>query len=240
MPPSAPSKDATSPPKPGLLARLRRLVHKALGKRAFTSSNDYWERRYKAGGNSGAGSYGRLATFKAQVLNEFVEQNGIESLIEFGCGDGNQLTLAVYPLYAGLDVSPAAIKRCQKQFADDDSKRFAHYQPADFIPNQSAARADAAMSLDVIYHLIEDGVFHTHMIHLFDSADRFVVIYSSNKDERPESAPHVRHRCFTTWVETNRPHWRLVRHLPNAFPESTGDGGETSFADFFFFEKDSN
>lgn len=36
------------------------------------NSKNYWENRYKSGGNSGAGSYSNLAEFKAEIINEFV------------------------------------------------------------------------------------------------------------------------------------------------------------------------
>src|SRR5678815_1312722 len=68
-------------------------------------SAEYWEERYREGGNSGSGSYNRLARYKADVLNKFVEDNNISSVIEFGSGDGAQLKLASYPRYIGVDVS---------------------------------------------------------------------------------------------------------------------------------------
>jgi len=71
----------------------------------FANTGDYWQQRYARGGNSGDGSYGKLADFKAEVLNEAVKELGITSVIEFGCGDGNQLTLANYPAYTGVDTS---------------------------------------------------------------------------------------------------------------------------------------
>ena len=42
---------------------------------AFPGSEEYWQRRYAAGGNSGEGSYGQFADFKAEVINKFVESN---------------------------------------------------------------------------------------------------------------------------------------------------------------------
>ena len=60
--------------------------------RVFQQSSDQlWEKRYAKGGNSGAGSYGKLAVYKAKVLNEFIEENKneVNSVVEFGCGDGN-------------------------------------------------------------------------------------------------------------------------------------------------------
>ena len=79
----------------------------------FKGSEVYWESRYRSGGNSGPGSFGELAGFKADVLNAFICSEGIKSVIEFGCGDGHQLSLARYPRYLGIDVSRFAIARCK-------------------------------------------------------------------------------------------------------------------------------
>src|SRR5690606_31220817 len=83
---------------------------------------EYWDDRYKAGGNSGAGSYGRLAEFKAHVINLFFEQKGIFEVIEFGCGDGNQLSLFAAVDYLGIDVSPTAVSKCKARFSSDVKK----------------------------------------------------------------------------------------------------------------------
>ena len=90
----------------------------------FPGSEKYWETRYAAGGNSGVGSYDKFAEFKADTINRFVVDRQIQSVIEFGCGDGNQLKLATYPRYIGFDVSETIISSCQDCFADDDCKTF--------------------------------------------------------------------------------------------------------------------
>jgi len=46
------------------------------------SSGDYWETRYRMGGTSGMGSVGRLARFKAGVINRFITENTIHSMID--------------------------------------------------------------------------------------------------------------------------------------------------------------
>src|ERR1700722_8820213 len=92
--------------------------------KVFRNSAEYWEQRYKGGGNSGAGSYNRLAEFKAGFLNGFVDEHQITSVIEYGCGDGAQLKLARYPSYTGIDVSATAVKRCRLLFAEDKTKQF--------------------------------------------------------------------------------------------------------------------
>jgi len=197
----------------------------------FDGSTDYWEQRYAAGGNSGAGSYNRLAQFKADVLNGFVASHGIEFVIEFGSGDGSQLDLARYPSYVGVDVSRTAIEATRKRFAYDRSKQFLHISevPADL-------KADLSLSLDVIYHLVVDPTFEAYMNALFAAASRFVVIYSSDKDERPR-APHVRHRRFTDWIAKHQPDFALKERVANAYPFDERDPDNTSFADFYIVER---
>lgn len=201
--------------------------------RADFDSEAYWRRRYEAGGNSGDGSYGQLAAFKADVLNTFVREHGIRTLIEYGCGDGNQLKLAEYPSYTGFDVSPEALDRCERIFARDDTKVFKS------VDDYAGERAELTLSLDVLFHLVEDRVFDQYLQRLFDSSDRFVIVYSSDTDHNPAvQSSQVKHRKFTRWVEQNRPQFTLRKHIPNRYPYRDGAGaGPGSFADFYVFER---
>jgi hypothetical protein len=184
----------------------------------FRDSQSYWEDRYVSGGTSGPGSYDAQAEYKADFLNRFVRENAIGSVIEFGCGDGNQLGLAEYPRYLGLDVAPAAIKRCTEQFGDDYSKSFMRYDGRAFADSARFLHADLALSLDVIFHLVEDEVFEAYMHALFHAADRFVVIYSRDRDA-PDPGRHVKWREFTPWVEENIDGWGRSRLEPAPSPE---------------------
>lgn len=215
-----------------LIDITRRLLPSVHKKARFDSRN-YWERRYRDGGNSGAGSYHHLANFKADVLNSFVAENDIKSVIEFGCGDGNQLRLAKYPGYLGLDVSETALHLCRDIFSADQSKCFVA------ASNYRGERAQLGLSLDVIFHLVEDEVFEHYMRRLFDAAERFVIVYSSNTDDANTSAraDHVRHRRFVDWIDVNAPEWKLVQVVPNRYPFD-GNHEQTSFADFFIFASD--
>lgn len=198
----------------------------------FQDSGSYWKNRYETGGTSGNGSYNQLAEFKADVLNRFVSENDVASVIEFGCGDGNQLALARYPNYIGFDISPESIAMCSERFAGDETTAFK------LLEAYNGETAELTLSLDVIFHLVEDDVFADHMAKLFDSSERFVIIYSSNTDENPaDIVPHVRHRNFSRWVENNRPGWKLVAHIPNKYP-FTGNTRTSSFADFYIYAKD--
>jgi hypothetical protein len=196
----------------------------------FSGSEKYWQNRYKSHGNSGAGSYNQLAEFKAVILNRFVDDNKVSTIIEYGSGDGNQLKLAKYPVYLGLDVSQDALERCRSIFLDDSTKRFG------FTTDYSDETAELTLSLDVIYHLIEDDVFSKYMERLFASSKKYVIIYASNTDEqRSEQSPHVRHRCFTDWIKIYKPDWKIIQHIKNIYPYS-GDDRTGSFADFYIFQ----
>jgi hypothetical protein len=197
----------------------------------FSDSHSYWVDRYEFGGNSGDGSYNELAEFKAEILNEFVMQNKIKTVIEYGCGDGNQLKLAEYPSYIGFDISPKAVSLCRALFMNDDTKTFK------LMEDYSDETAELTLSLDVIYHLIEDRAFEDYMLMLLNSSKRFVIIYSSDTEENPESqAPHVKHRNFSNWIKDRKPEWQLIRHIPNRYP-FYGDTKTGSFADFFIYKK---
>jgi len=78
------------------------------------SYKEAWDNYYRAGYTSGAGSYGALANFKAQMINEFIADHGIQTVLDIGCGDGNQLSLLNCPEYIGVDVSPTIIELCKK------------------------------------------------------------------------------------------------------------------------------
>lgn len=197
----------------------------------FPGSKKYWEDRYAAGGSSGAGSYDKLALFKAKIINNFVKQHGIRTVIEFGCGDGNQLKLADYPLYLGYDVSGTAISLCKSRFSTDETKQF---KPVQQYRNETA---DLSLSLDVIYHLVEDEAYKDYMHRLFKASRRFVIIYSSNTNKNSTyKCAHIKHRKFTEWIERNRPQWNLQKHIPNKYPYN-GDVKSGSFSDFYIFEK---
>ncbi len=206
--------------------------HFAAHRAARFNSADYWESRYREGRNSGAGSYNRLARFKADVLNKFVAEHAIESVIEFGSGDGSQLRLTNYPQYIGVDVSKTAVASTRQLYAGDPTKSFIHSD--ELGPDHTA---ELSLSLDVIYHLVEVAVFDRYMAQLFDAATRYVIIYSSNEN-RPSDSAHVRHRRFTDWIEHNRPEFRQIGFVKNPYPEDIKDWDNTSFADFYFFGRE--
>jgi SAM-dependent methyltransferase len=179
----------------------------------------YWDARYRSGGDSGSGSAGELAAFKAEVINATLARYACSSVIEFGCGDGRNLQLYDIPLYTGLDVSPAALRRCAEMFTDDASKSFLPYDPRSFV-NHGALTADAALSIDVLYHIVDDDDYRKSLADLFGAARKLVILYTSLDAWQREpyvKGSHVRHR--DTRSDLAAFPWHVVETIPNRHPE---------------------
>lgn len=206
---------------------------------AKVEPTSYWEARYRDGGTSGSGSYGRLADYKAEFLNGLVADEGISSVLELGCGDGNQLSLATYPRYLGLDVSPTAVELCTSRFADDPTRSFLWFEPNHLADPAGFIRADLTMSLDVLYHLIDPSALARHLELLFGLSERLVVIYAGSPRRRDAlvDAAHVVHQDFETWIDSNAHGWELRSHHPNPYPFDPASPDDTSFSDFFVYQR---
>lgn len=170
----------------------------------FRGSRQYWETRYRIGGHSGEGSRGKVATHKAEVLNDFFRRHDVRSAVEFGCGDGYQLQMLQVPRYLGVDVSETILAHCRTLFAGDATKRFVS------VDAYAGETADVAMSIDVIFHLVEDEVYDEYLRRLFAAGERFVVIYSTSADMPATGVKHVRHRDVEADVARRFPQFRRL------------------------------
>lgn len=205
---------------------VRRLL-KFIDKINFKSSN-YWENRYKSGGNSGAGSYNKKAKYKAETLNKIIDKYSITNLIEFGCGDGNNLYYYNIAYYTGLDVSKTAIQICVDKYKNDPRKSFLYYQPNLF--KSGGLKSELTISFEVIFHLVEDEAYNKYMHDLFNTSSKYVLVCSSDNDNLKDTSTHVKHRNFTQNVPIS---FKLIETI------QTPQEGELKgfFSDFFLFER---
>ena len=197
----------------------------------WSTSKENFEKHYAKGGDSGGGSRGQLAVFKAQVLNAFVKINDIQSVIDFGCGDGYQLSLAEYPQYLGFDVAPGAIDLCCEWFKDDETKDFK------LVEYYAGEQAELVISLDVLLHLYEYEVWEEYLHRLFAASIKYVAIYAADMDLELQGCQ--RYRKFTPWIEEYCPGWKLVAHIPNKYPDTVPPTHDNlSNAEFFIYKKE--
>jgi len=195
-------------------------------KAQFTNTKDYWNSRYLRNGNSGSGSYGKSAEFKASIINEFIEKNKINSVIEFGCGDGNQLSYSNYNQYLGVDISLEAVNFCKNKFKDDFTKKFIT------LEEYKHQTAELILSLDVIYHLIESETYLNYISMISKSCEKFLIVFSSNKNESAD-ANHVKHRKFTDNLPS---YFKLIKTVANPLYNEKKNKNK-NFANFYIFER---
>ncbi len=189
---------------------------------AFKTS-DYWEDRYLSGGTSGEGSYGVKAIYKANELNKITKQYDLKTVIEFGCGDGNNLELYDYKKYIGLDVSRTAIKLCMNKYSMDSDTSFVYYEPEYF--KSGGIIADLSISFEVLFHLVENNIYEKYLEDLFNSTKKYVLIFASNEDRGRNN--HMVYREFTRDIPND---FRLIKKIET--PKSLN-----MIADFYLFEK---
>jgi SAM-dependent methyltransferase len=167
----------------------------------------YWDRRYREGRTSGAGSEGDEGSYKAKYVSDFICDHGIKSVIDWGCGDGQVLDLVDLrgADYMGIDVSPTILKRLRKMYGD----RYVFTTPEDATIPGGEWYADLALSMDVLFHLPDDVDYFGYIDNLFGSAARFVVIYATNY-AGGRTARHVFRREFTPDIAERFPDWELT------------------------------
>jgi SAM-dependent methyltransferase len=186
---------------------------------SYFDSNTYWNDRYVKGGNSGEGSYGLFAAFKGNILLQYIKDLSIQSIIDYGCGDGNQARYYKCNKYIGIDVSQKAIDLCKKTFYYDMNKQF--YLDTEFFKSfDSSQKVDCAISCDVILHLIDPSLYISYIHNLFSLSNKFVIIYSYDCDLKHTS--HVQYHNFTKTIQELYPNWILLHKIMNPIDKKTG------------------
>lgn len=190
---------------------------------------DYWDNRYKKGCLSGQGSYGRLAEFKVNIINNFIKTNSLKSIIDIGCGDGNIGSQIIIENYLGCDISDYIIDKNKETYHKLNFKYLRDLKESD--------SADITLSADVLFHLVLDEDFKNHMQQLFLYSLKYIIIYSSCEDKSYNSETGlVRHRNFIKWMDENDYKYNNITKINNKFPVTDRKLPE-SFADFYIITK---
>ena len=182
---------------------------------SFEAIATYWDNRYKNGGTSGFGSYGRPAIDKANYINKTIKIFEVASVVDLGCGDGNQLGLLELDncSYTGVDIAGTSIQICIDRYSGPNLT-FIHALDFESLDLPSS---DLALSLDVLYHLTDDKTYFLYLDKLFSSAKR-VLIYSMDFND-PNWNGHSRPRKFSEDISLRYPNYKLIDKTDNSDPE---------------------
>lgn len=173
----------------------------------FTPAS-YWDARYREGRTSGAGSEGDEGAYKAAYVSRFIAEHDVKTVVDWGCGDGQVLDLIELPestYYTGVDVSPTIVDRMRRVF---NGPRY-QFCTVEGFAARTSTQYDLALSMDVLFHFPDIADYLAYLDRLFSSADRYVVIYSTNY-QGGQTARHVYRREFTPDIAEYFPDWELT------------------------------
>lgn len=188
-------------------------------------SINYWKTRANFSGN---GSRGDLLRFKINFLNEFIKDNNISSILDFGCGDLHLARELNVDEYVGLDI----VERPKPQNVASKSftlkiKRF------DEVSEQRSF--DLCMSIDVFFHILKDeeDYLKAYIDNMVNHSSKFVIIYAHDSDDpnaviQAVGAKHVFNSNWKKFI-------RAQSNLKLIYEQTSCHEG--SFAKFFVFEK---
>lgn len=152
------------------------------------NAREYWNTRYRSGGNSGAGSYGDHSKIKSDYVNGVIKDYNIETVDDIGVGDGNQLSMLNVLNYIGYDISDVILDKVKSIYKNDPTKTFRH---VDLYHDRSV---DLMLSMEVIFHLIDDTMYLDYMDKLFNSNSKYILIFTMSGNDGDVIAPHVKIR----------------------------------------------
>jgi SAM-dependent methyltransferase len=174
---------------------------------------EYWNSRYVNGGSSGAGSYGQEALMKATIINHWVQQFGIRTISEFGCGDGANLLMYKIPIaYSGYDISPKAIEICKEKTRKIPNSL--KYEFTSDLKNLELS-SHLMLCLDVWFHQTSDKDFLDMCDLLFNKfCGKYIIIYSTDTNSQFTTdglplAPHMHPREVLSKIQ-EFPNWEVI------------------------------
>lgn len=185
-------------------------------------SIEIWKKRPNF---SGDGSRGKLATFKADFVNNFIEENNIESIIDFGCGDLQNAKLLKVKEYLGIDIvhhaHPPDI--LAKQFNTIVSR---------FDEFSADKKADLCLCMDVLYHILEDEQEYLEktLNKIIECSKKYFIIYAQDSYQDDSVLQYRGHLHNSPWrqiLETKNV--ELIREQEKCEPGTS--------ARFFIYQK---
>jgi len=151
----------------------------------------YWDARYRGGKHSGRGSYKEEGAYKTRRIIELIKQYKVQSLVDFGVGDGHIasqiLSSNVALTYTGIDFSPKALQKSQEKIVGT-------FLVQDLTVPLLLAE-DMALCLDVTFHIPTDVKAAAILKNFSRSFRKAGVISGWNNSETAKSLPLDDH-CF--------------------------------------------
>jgi glycosyltransferase involved in cell wall biosynthesis/SAM-dependent methyltransferase len=156
------------------------------GEAAAEDLSSQFEKIYDAkhwGQGSGVGSMLEHTIEYRDFLKDFMQNNGIRSVIDLGCGDWKFSRYIDWTdvTYVGIDVVPSVVLKNQQEFGNNDNISFRRFDSLEKLPP-----ADLLICKDVLQHLPNDTV--KAYLATFRNKYKFALI---TNDEEPADLQNI-------------------------------------------------
>jgi len=142
---------------------------------------EYWTVCYRIGIGAGPGSAGALLKFKINYLNTIFGKYNINSIFDFGCGNGVVSAKLNCQSYFGVDICPLAIENfrlsIKKQNFQAEIGQFEDYSK-EIIISKLKTKPDCCICLDVLYHISDFECLKKTLQNIFNCGAKFIVLYT--------------------------------------------------------------
>lgn len=129
--------------------------------------NEYWNKRYRGGVDSGGGSRGSYRKWKWKIINGYVDVK-TKSVLDVGCGDLQFLKGRKFGSYLGFDISPYIIAKNQGLRPDLE------LAVRDVtITHKGQPRYDVVLCMDLLFHIMDENGF----VRLLENLNRWTGEY---------------------------------------------------------------
>lgn len=184
-------------------------------------SVDYWQKRYSVGDNSGSGSQGDLLSFKIDFINDFIKENEIKTVLDFGHGDLNVAKEINVESYTGIDIFDLE----DEAGLNLVNCRFDEYE---------GDGVDLVMCLDVIYHILEEeqDYMRESLDKMMEKSNRFFMMYAHDSEDPKFETEYSVHLYNSKWLQhmNSQDDFKLIYKQERPF-------NEYSSAQFFIYER---
>ena len=150
-----------------------------------TPTNNYWEQRYSKSGTSGEGSLGTHRDWKWKTISNYAGR--VDNVIDVGCGDLSFWDGKNCQTYTGIDISGTIVRKNLGLRPDWN------FICSDASVRQSV-RAPVVFCFDVLFHIMDDGVYKSILTNLMAYSDQWIFLYTWVKN--PLSTFEARRQIF--------------------------------------------
>lgn len=152
---------------------------------------NYWENRYRQGGNSGKGSRGKHREWKWSILNKYIPN--IDNVIDVGCGDIAFMEGRDIKNYTGIDISQTMVDRNIKLKPEWNFI----LSSADVKIN--GLNGDVAFCHDMLFHIMDDDVYDKILLNLIDYSNEYISIFTWHKNPLRKWFRSIEHDSYEAY-----------------------------------------